>query len=109
MEDRAERRPNMRNKSSIFRYWGAYLAYRSATVRQFPYVGGGGDNTRYCGGGEGDGDVWGVGGGEDEDFGEHVGEHGVEGEDKDLAEDLDEDAGCLCICFWHSSRRCRCS
>ena len=29
----AERRPNMRNKSSIFRYRGAYLAYRSSTVR----------------------------------------------------------------------------
>ncbi len=43
VEDRAERRPNMRNKSSIFRYWGAYLAYRSAMVRQIPYVDGGGE------------------------------------------------------------------
>ena len=29
----AEYRPNIRNKSSIFRYRGAYLAYRSSTVR----------------------------------------------------------------------------
>ena len=43
VEDRAERRLNMRNKSSIFRYRGAYLVYRSATVRQIPFVGGEGD------------------------------------------------------------------
>ena len=54
VEDRAERCPNMRNKSSTFRYWGAYLAYRSSTVRKFLttlYIGGGGDNIRYLGGG----------------------------------------------------------
>ena len=34
VEDRAERRPNMRHKSSIFRYGGAAnLAYRSSMVR----------------------------------------------------------------------------
>ena len=114
VEDRAERRPNMRNKSSIFRYRGVYLAYRSATVRQFPYVGGGGDNTRYCGGGEGgDGDggsdaLFSSGGGDgdgrNKDFGEHVGE----GEDEDLGKDLDEEADEDRGCFWHSSRRCRC-
>ena len=33
-EDRAERGPNIRNKSSIFRYRGAaYLTYRSSVVR----------------------------------------------------------------------------
>ncbi len=125
----AERRPNMRNKSSIFRYWGTYLAYRSATVRQIPYVGGGGEIVRYFGGDEGDGDAWGVesnlasnldrirgvGGGEGEDFGKHVGEHANEDKDghvdEDLDEDLDEDfdEDCLCICFGHSSRKCICS
>ena len=106
-EDRAERRPNMRNKSSIFRYRGAYLVYRSATVKQFLYVGGGGEITRYCGGGEGNGDGGsdalfssGWGDGEGEDFDEHVGEHAVE----DRGEDVGEDAGCLC--FGHFSRRC---
>ena len=29
----AEHRPNIRNKSSIFRYRGVYLVYRSSTVR----------------------------------------------------------------------------
>ena len=89
----AERRPNIRNKSSIFRYRGVYLVYRSSTVRKFLttlYVGGGGDNIRYIGGGDGGSD----------DIGEYVGEY--TGEDKD--EDADED--CLYICFWHSSRRC---
>ena len=95
VEDRAERRPNMRNKSSIFRYRGAYLAYRSATVRQFPYVGGGGDNNRYVGGG-GDGGsdaLFSSGGGDGEDAGEHVdghvGEHGGEGDGE----------GLLCLCL----------
>ena len=66
----AEDPPNMRNRSSTFRYVGlAYLADRSATVR---YVGGGGDIARYLGGGEGAGD------GAGEDIGEHVDEHAVE-------------------------------
>ena len=56
------------------------------------YIGGGGDNNRYVGGGDG--------GSDGKDIGKHVGEHA--GEDKD--EDTDKD--CLCICFWHSSRRC---
>ncbi len=107
-EDRAERRPNMRNKSSIFRYGGlAYLEYRSATVRQIPYVGGEGEISRYLGVGEDAGDRLG------EDFGEHVDEHAVEdGDDhvdEDLDEDLDEEADEDRVCFWHSSRKCRCS
>ena len=87
VEDQAERRPNMRNKSSIFRYRGAYLAYRSATVRQFPYVGGGGDSNRYVGGGDGDGD-----GGSDALFSSGRGD----GEGEDLGEGDGED---LCLCF----------
>ena len=63
------------------------------------YVGGGGDNNRYVGGGDGDGDGDGDG--------EHIGERAGEDEDEDADEDADEDL--LCICFWHSSRRCRCS
>ena len=107
VEDRAERRPNMRNKSSTFRYWGAYLAYRSSTVRKFLttlYVGGRGDNIRYVGGGDSGSDggsdaLFSSGGGDripgvgDEYAGEGVGEY----EDR------------LYNCFWHSSRRCRCS
>ena len=43
----AEYCPNIRNKSSIFRYRGVYLIYRSSTVRKSLitiYIGGGGDN-----------------------------------------------------------------
>ncbi len=83
MKDRAERRPNMRNKSSIFRYGGlAYLAYRSSTVRKF---GGEGEIARYLRVGEG------VGDGAGEDIGEHVDEHADEGGDDHVDEDLDED------------------
>ena len=99
----AERPPNMRNRSSIFRHGGfAYLADKSAMVR---YVGGGGEIAWYLGGGEGTGD------GAGEDVGEHVDGHAVEDRDEDLGEglgegdgeDLDED---LCVCFRYSSRRC---
>ena len=94
----AEDPPNMRNRSSTFRYGGfAYLADRSATVI---YVGGEGDIARYTGGGDG------VGDGAGEDIGEHRGEHADRGDGKDLDENLDEG---LYVCFWHSSRRCRCS
>ena len=104
MEDLvAEGPPNMRNRSSTFRYGGfAYLADRSAMVR---YVGGGGDIARYAGGGDGAGD------GAGEDVGMyvdgHVGEHGGEDLGEGLDEDCDEEAGeDLCVCFWHSLRRC---
>ena len=97
----AEDPPNMRNRSSTFRYGGlAYLADRSAMVR---YAGGGGEIASYLGGGEG------VGDGAGEDIGEHVDEHAVEGRDEDLVEDLGEvavDEDRLSICFRHSSRRC---
>ena len=61
VEDQAERRPNMRNKSSILRYRGVYLVYRSATVRQIPYVGGEGEISRYLGVSESVGDGAGEG------------------------------------------------
>ena len=61
------------------------------------YVGGGGDNNRYVGGGDGGSDAL-------FSLGCDAGER-IWGEDVD--EDLDEDL--LYICFWHSSRRCRCS
>ena len=99
--------PNMRNRSSTLRHGGfAYLADRSAIVR---YVGGGGEIARYAGGGDGAGDGAGEYVGKHVDG--HVGEHGGEDLDKDLGEDLDEGDGedLLCLCFWHSSRRCRCS
>ena len=70
-----ERPPNMRKRSSTFRYGGfANLADRSSMVR---YVGGGGDIARYAGGGE---DL-------DED------------RDEDLDEDLDDGKDRLCTCF----------
>ena len=107
----AEDPPNMRYRSSTFRHGGfAYLADRSAMVR---YVGGGGEIARYAGGGDG---IRGVGGGEHagehvgEDADGHVGEHGGEDLGEGLDEDRDEEAGeDLCVCFWHSSRKCRCS
>ena len=104
-EDRAERRPNMRNKSSTFRYWGAYLAYRSSTVRKFLttlYVGGGGDNIRYVGGGDGGSNALFSSGGSDRI-------RGVGDGDKYTGESVGEYEDRLCNCFWHSSRRCRCS
>ena len=95
----AEDPPNMRKRSSTFRYGGvAYLADRSATVRYVLYVGGGGDIARYLGGGEDVGEY----------AGEDRGEDGGEGEDEDLDEDLDEELGEDRVRFWHSSRRCRC-
>ena len=104
----AEDPPNMRNRSSTFRHGGlAYLADRSAMVR---YAGGGGEVARYAGGGD---RIRGVGGGIGEHAAEHVdghvGEHGVEDLGEGDGEDLDEDPRCLCIWFWHSSRRCLCS
>ena len=68
------------------------------------YVGGGGDNIRYVGGGDGGSDggsdaLFSSGGGDrirgvgDEYAGKGVGEY----EDRP------------CNCFWYSSRRCRCS
>ncbi len=36
---------------------------------------------------------------------EDLDKHGVEDLDKDLDEEVDEDR----VCFWHSSRKCRCS
>ena len=99
----AEDPPNMRNRSSTFRYGGfAYLADRSATVR---YIGGGGDIARYAGGGDG---IRGVDGG-----GEHAGEYVGEDKDEDRGEDLDKgkdedldghagedkDGEDLCLCF----------
>ena len=103
----AEDPPNMRNRSSTFRYVGlAYLADRSAMVR---YVGGGGEIARYAGGGDG---IRGVGGG-GEHACEHVGEDWGEDLDKGKDEDLDEGRGegavdedRLYVCFRHSSRRC---
>ena len=86
----AECRPNMRNKSSIFRYRGVYLIYRSSTVRKSLitiYIGGRGDNIRYIGGSNSDGN------GDGEDIGKYIGEY--IGKDKD--EDADKDY--LYICF----------
>ena len=89
---------NMRKRLSTFRYGGfVYLADRSATVM---YVGGEGDIARYLGGGEGAGD------GAGEDIGEYVDEYAVEDGGEGEDEDLDEGPRCLCICFWHSSRKC---
>ena len=100
----AERPPNMRNRSSTFRYRGVgpYLADRSAMVR---YIDGGGEIARYAGGGDGAGDSAG------EDVGMHmdghVGKHGGKDLGEGLDEDRDEEAGeDLYVCFWHSSRRC---
>ena len=84
----AERPPNMRNRSSTFRYRGvAYLADRSATVRYVLYVGSGGDIARYLGGGE--------------DIGKYAAEDRGEDGGKGDVEDR------LSIYFQHSSRRCR--
>ena len=94
----AEYYPNIRNKSSIFRYWGVYLIYRSSTVRKSLitiYIGGGGDNIRYISGGDSNSDS--------KDISKYIGKY--TGEDKD--EDADKD--CLYIYFWQSSCRCRCS
>ncbi len=106
----AEPRPNMRNKSSIFRYRGAYLAYRSSTVRKFLttlYSGGGGEIVRYFGGGDGDGSsdsgsdgVSDVGGDTLFSSGRAAGD-GIRG----VSGGGGEDERCLCSCFWHSSRR----
>ncbi len=108
----AERRPNLRNKSSIFRYRGAYLVYRSSTVRKFLttlYSGGGGEIVRYFGGGDGDG---GSDSGSDALFssgsdavGRIRGVIGGDGEDLGEDEGEDEDEDRLSIRFWHSSRR----
>ena len=101
----AEGPPNMRKRSSTFRYGGAaYLAYRSLTVRYVLYVGGGGDIARYLGGSEDVGEYAGEDRGEDGGEGED--EDRGEGKDEDLDEDLDE-ADEDRVHFWHSSRRCR--
>lgn len=107
VEDRAERRPNMRNKSSTFRYWGAYLIYRSLTVRKFLttlYIGGGGDNIRYVGGGDSSSD-----GGSDALFSSGGGNRIRGIGDKSAGKGVGKYEGRLCNCFWHSSRRYRCS
>ena len=103
----AEHHPDMRNESSIFRYGGAYLAYRSLTVRHLLVtlsVGGGGDNIRYVGGGDGNGDD-----GSDARFssGSDAGDR-IWGDIGDDGKDMDEDVndGRPCVYLWHSSRRC---
>ena len=52
----AECRPNMQNTSSMFRYRGVYLTYRSSRkYLMILYVGGRGEIVRYFGGGDGEG------------------------------------------------------
>lgn len=107
VEDRAERRPNMRNKSSTFRYWGVYLTYRSLTVRKFLttlYIGGGGDNIRYVGGGNSGSD------GSSNTLFSSGGSNRIRGiGNKSAGKGVGKYKDRLCNCFWHSSRRYRCS
>ena len=84
----AEYRPNMRNKSSIFRYRGVYLIYRSSTVRKSLitiYIGGRGDNIRYISGGNGDSNS--------KDISKYIDKYIGKDKDKDIDEDY------LYICF----------
>ena len=122
----AEGPPNMRKRSSTFRYGGAaYLADRSTMVRQVLYAGGEGEIARQVGSGDGDGDgdvggdtlfssgraagggirgaMGGDGAGEhaSEDLGEDAGKDA----DEDADEDVDEDR-LVCICLGQFSRRC---
>ena len=65
-------------------------------------MGGGGDNIRYVGGGDGSSNALFSSGG-----GNRI--RGIGNGDKYAGEGVGEYEDRLCNYFWHSSRRCRCS
>ena len=94
----AEGPPNMRNRSSTFRYRGlVYLADRSTMIR---YAGGRDEIARYTGGGNG------VGNSTGEDISKYRGKYTDGGDSKDLDKNLDK-VDKDRVYFWYSSRRYR--